>query len=128
MGYLVRGHSPLGDPVFVTERHAGPDVEVTHPTLMAATAFSTIRAPRARAERPSCACASAAPPSCPVAPALYSFSPRQTLSNRGKLGQGGLQVFNDLGGDDLGRRQVIGVFEGLISEPEDVERCFVARH
>jgi hypothetical protein len=46
----------------------------------------------------------------------------------GKLGQGRGQVLNDLAGDDLGRRQVVGVLQRLVTEPGDVEVGLVSRH
>jgi len=38
----------------------------------------------------------------------------------------GLQVFDDFGGDLIGRRQQVGVVERVVLEPEDVEIDLVA--
>ena len=38
-----------------------------------------------------------------------------------------LEVLDDLLRDHLGRREVVGVLEGLVAEPEDVEAGLVAR-
>ncbi len=40
--------------------------------------------------------------------------------------EGGFQVFDDLLRQDVRVREVVGVFETFISEPEDVEASFVA--
>ena len=40
--------------------------------------------------------------------------------------EGGFEVFGDVGGDDFGSREVGGVFEGLVLEPEDVEVDLIA--
>src|ERR1039458_7656359 len=45
-----------------------------------------------------------------------------------ELGLGCLQVLDDLGGDDLGRRQVVGVLQRLVAQPDDIERCLVTSH
>ena len=37
-----------------------------------------------------------------------------------------MEIFDDLGGDDIGVREVGAVFEGFIFQPEDVEIEFVA--
>ena len=44
----------------------------------------------------------------------------------GELNQGGLEVFYDFGGDDVGIREIGAVFEAFVFEPEDVEVEFVA--
>ena len=36
------------------------------------------------------------------------------------------QVFHDLLGDDIGIGEVVGGFEGVVLEPEDVEAGFIA--
>ena len=36
------------------------------------------------------------------------------------------QILHDLGGDDVGRGKIGGVFEGFVFEPEDVEVDLVA--
>lgn len=42
-----------------------------------------------------------------------------------KLIQRGLQILYDLGGDDVGRRQIGGIFQAFIAQPEDVQAGFV---
>ena len=44
----------------------------------------------------------------------------------GELGESSLEVFYDLGGDDVGIRKVGTVFERPILQPKDVEVEFVA--
>jgi hypothetical protein len=57
-----------------------------------------------------------------------SFTPPllRILGNRRKLLQRGLQVFRDLGGNDLRRGQVRGIFQQLILELENVQVHLVA--
>ena len=47
------------------------------------------------------------------------------LGQFGELGEGGFEVLDDLGGDDAGGGQVVGVLEALVAEPEDVEAGLV---
>jgi len=42
------------------------------------------------------------------------------------LGEGGLEVFDDFGGDDVGSGKIGAVFEAFVFEPEDVEVELVA--
>ena len=46
--------------------------------------------------------------------------------DQGELVEGGLQVLDDLGGDDVGIGEVGGVLEALVAQPEDVEVGLVA--
>ena len=48
------------------------------------------------------------------------------LGEFGELGEGGLEVLDDLGGDDAGRGEVVGVLQALVAQPEDVEAGLVA--
>ena len=41
--------------------------------------------------------------------------------NLGELGEGGLEVFDDFGGDDVWIGKVGAVFEAFVFQPEDVE-------
>ena len=50
----------------------------------------------------------------------------QVLRDRRELLQRGLQVFGDLGSDNIGIRQVRAVFEAIVFEPEEVEVHLVA--
>jgi len=43
------------------------------------------------------------------------------LSEFCELGQRRLEVLNDLGSDDAGGREVVGVLQALVTQPEDVE-------
>ena len=43
-----------------------------------------------------------------------------------QLGEGGLEVFDDLCGNDVGIRKVSAVFERFVFAPKDVEVEFVA--
>ena len=51
----------------------------------------------------------------------------QVRSNFGELGEGGLEVFDDLSGDDVGIVKVGAVFEAFVFEPEDFEIKFVSK-
>jgi len=42
------------------------------------------------------------------------------------LSEGGLEVFDDFGGDDVGIGKVGAVFEAFVFKPKDVEIEFVA--
>jgi hypothetical protein len=59
-----------------------------------------------------------------------SFLPRQRLlpdqRDFAELFQGGFQVLDDLLGENLGIGKVIGVFEVLVSQPENIETGLVA--
>ena len=50
----------------------------------------------------------------------------QISGDLGELGEGGLEVFDDFCGDDIGIGKVGAVFEAFVFEPEDVEVEFVA--
>jgi hypothetical protein len=50
------------------------------------------------------------------------------LRDRRGLLQGGLQVVGDFLGEDVGRRQVVAVFQALVAEPEDVVVVLVPLH
>ncbi len=52
----------------------------------------------------------------------------QVLVDGIKLLQSGLQVFRDVTGEDLRRRQVLRVFQAFILEPEDVQVYLIALH
>jgi hypothetical protein len=45
--------------------------------------------------------------------------------DEGELIQGRLQVLDDLGRDDLGRGQIVGVLQALVAKPEDVQAGLV---
>jgi hypothetical protein len=47
-------------------------------------------------------------------------------SDLGELGEGGLEIFDDLGGDDVRRRQVGGVLERFVTEPKHIEAGLIA--
>jgi hypothetical protein len=47
------------------------------------------------------------------------------LGQLGELGESGLEVLDDLGGDDAGGGEVVGVLQALVAEPEDVETGLV---
>ena len=57
-------------------------------------------------------------------PPLRSFL--QILCDGGELFEGGFEVGDDFGGEDVGVGEVGRVFEGIVLEPEDVEVGFVA--
>jgi hypothetical protein len=40
--------------------------------------------------------------------------------------RGGFEVVDDLPGENIGIGEIVGVFEALVSEPEDVEAGLVA--
>jgi hypothetical protein len=40
----------------------------------------------------------------------------------GELGEGGLEVFDDFGGDDVGIGEVDAIFEAFVFEPEDAAK------
>jgi hypothetical protein len=42
------------------------------------------------------------------------------------LFEGGFEIFDDFLGENVGIWKIVGFFEALISEPEDVEASFVA--
>ena len=44
--------------------------------------------------------------------------PLQVCSDFGKLGEGGLEVFDDFGGDDVGIGEIGAVFERFILQPD----------
>jgi hypothetical protein len=48
----------------------------------------------------------------------FFMSAANVIGDAGELGEGGLEVFDDFGGDDSGRG--IALFQGLHFEPEDV--------
>ena len=50
----------------------------------------------------------------------------QVRNDFAELFQRCLQIFHNLGGDDVGGWEIGGVFEGLVFEPEDVEVDLVA--
>ncbi len=50
----------------------------------------------------------------------------ERLGQGGELSQGGFEVLDDLGCDHTGCRQVVGVLQALVAEPEDVEARLVA--
>ena len=50
----------------------------------------------------------------------------QILSDGHELFEGGLQVFDDAGGQRAGGWQVVGVFEAFVAQPEKVEAELVA--
>ena len=52
----------------------------------------------------------------------------QLILHRPKLLQRDFEAFNDLGGEFGGWGEVLGVFEAVVLEPEDVEVGFVAGH
>jgi hypothetical protein len=49
----------------------------------------------------------------------------QIVLNLPELFQGGFEVVDDLGGDDIGGGEVRGILKGVVLQPEDVEvpRC-----
>lgn len=49
--------------------------------------------------------------------------PRLRLRYGGKLGEGDLEVFYYLSGDDFGGGKVGAVFEGFVFEPDAIEDC-----
>lgn len=53
---------------------------------------------------------------------------RKALGQGSELLQSRLEVLDDLGGDDAGGGEVVGVFEALVAEPEDIQAGLVARH
>ncbi len=50
----------------------------------------------------------------------------QVRRDFGELGESGLEVFDDLGGDDVGIGKVGTVLDAVVFEPKDVEIEFVA--
>jgi hypothetical protein len=50
----------------------------------------------------------------------------QIVRDFGELGEGGLQVFDDFGGDDVGIGEIGAVFEAFVFEPRNIEVEFVA--
>ena len=44
----------------------------------------------------------------------------------GELSEGGLEVFDDVGGDDLGSGKIGAVFEGFVFQPENIQVDLVA--
>lgn len=50
----------------------------------------------------------------------------QVVRDGGELFEGGLEIFHDVAGDDAGRGEIGGFFEGVVLEPEDVEVHLVA--
>jgi hypothetical protein len=42
------------------------------------------------------------------------------------LGESGLEVFHNFGGDDVGVGEIGAVFKAVVFEPEDIEVEFVA--
>jgi hypothetical protein len=61
---------------------------------------------------------------------LFSFGFRspslEVGRDFGELGEGGLEVFDDFGCDDVGIWEVGAIFEAFVFEPEDVEIELVA--
>jgi len=53
-------------------------------------------------------------------------APIQVLGDRLELLQCSAEVFDDFGGDDGGVGEVVGVLQGIVLEPEDVEAGLVA--
>ena len=56
---------------------------------------------------------------------LGSFN-TQVRGDFAKLFEGGFEIFNDFLGQNVGIGEVVGLFEALVSEPEDVEAGLVA--
>src|SRR5436309_1348975 len=54
------------------------------------------------------------------------MSASKVIRNKPELFEGGLEVVHDFLGDDVGIGKVVGGFEALVLEPEDVEAGFVA--
>jgi len=52
--------------------------------------------------------------------------PLQICCDFGELGKGGLEVFDNFSGDDVGIGKVGAVFKAFVFEPKDVEIEFVA--
>src|SRR5262249_50225644 len=50
----------------------------------------------------------------------------QVSSDFGELSERSLEVFDDFGGDDIGRWEIRAVFQAFIFEPEDIEVQCVA--
>jgi hypothetical protein len=50
----------------------------------------------------------------------------QISGNLAELFERGLKIFHDFGGDDVWCREICGVFEGVVFEPEDVDVDLVA--
>ncbi len=59
---------------------------------------------------------------------VHLCGPTQVGGDQGELVQRGLQVFDDLGGDHVGRWQIGRVFQAVVFEPEDVEAGLVPLH
>jgi hypothetical protein len=43
------------------------------------------------------------------------YSPLQIIRNLGELGEGGLEALDDLGGEDVGTREIGAVFEAFFT-------------
>src|ERR1017187_503111 len=61
-------------------------------------------------------------PRCPASPGS-TFA--QIFGDQCELVERGLQVFDDLGSDDIGGRQIGGVFQAFVLEPKDVQAGLV---
>jgi hypothetical protein len=57
---------------------------------------------------------------------LRSSALAKVLGNQRKLVQRSLQVFHNFRRDHVRSRQVGGVFQAIVLQPEDVQACFVA--
>jgi len=56
---------------------------------------------------------------------LLRFS-TQICGDFAELFKGRFEVFDDLLGEYVGIREIVGLFEAFISEPEDIETGFIA--
>jgi len=56
---------------------------------------------------------------------LYALPHAQIRGDFAELFQGGFEVIDDFLGENVGIGKIVGVFEGFVSEPEDVETDFV---
>ena len=56
----------------------------------------------------------------------YTDVSTHVFGDSGELLEGGLEVFDDAGGEDFGGCQSIGIFKTFVAEPEEVEADFVA--
>src|SRR5260221_12262635 len=62
---------------------------------------------------------------CVLARPALSHTPTQIISNRRKLLQSRLQIFNDTGSQDIGCCKRIRAFKALIAQPEEVKTDLV---
>ena len=100
------------------------DEPLTLPPRDAAQETETIAPAPVVGEAETLAHADASPAPLPVGVGAEGAIPGYEIL--GELGQGGLEIFDDLGGDDFGGGKVRAVFEALVFEPENVEIDFVA--